>query len=69
MQVLSVEDVAGLKYYRLQDEKGQAFIAEPLFYAKKPKSRLTAEIVREIEGLLERGKTCLNTLPISDMKG
>lgn len=34
MQVLSVEDVAGLKYYRLQDEKGQAFIAEPLFYAK-----------------------------------
>jgi hypothetical protein len=59
VQVLSVEDVAGLKYYRLQDEKGQAFIAEPLFYAKKPKSRLTAEIVREIEGIIRKRKNLL----------
>ena len=54
MQLISVEEIAGLKYYRLLNENGDPFIAEPLFTIKKPKSRVVAGIVREIEGIIKK---------------
>lgn len=54
MELVSVEELSGKKLYRLRDESGQAYIGEPIFISKKPKSRVVADIVREIEGIIKK---------------
>ena len=54
MELIAVEELSGHKYYRLEDGEGQSFIAEPMFISRKPKSRVVAEIVREIEGVIKK---------------
>ena len=54
MELIAVEELSGHKYYRLEDGEGQSFIAEPMFISRKPKSRVVAGIVREIEGIIKK---------------
>lgn len=53
MQVLSAREVYGIKNYILEDNQ-KRFIAEQLFPDREPRSRIIADIKRNIENIINR---------------
>ncbi|MFP4017005.1 MAG: protein kinase domain-containing protein [Halanaerobiales bacterium] len=53
MHVLSVHEVSGIKNYILEDNEKE-YIAEQLFPEKMPRSRIIADIKRNIEDIIKR---------------
>lgn len=56
MKVLGIEEFADFKCYKLKDDNKNEYIAEQLFVNKKPKSRIVANIKKNIEKIINERK-------------